>query len=65
MIVANLLGANILLLARGREGLEKAQKEILAARKVPTQAIEIISVDLIKPDAVSISTYRIELQLTA
>jgi 3-dehydrosphinganine reductase len=47
-----LLGANILLLARGREGLESAQKEMLAARQAPTQAVDILCVDLTKPDAV-------------
>lgn len=45
-------GANILLIARGKEGLEKAQKEMLAARQESSQAIDIQSVDLTKPEAV-------------
>ena len=51
---ANLEGANILLLARGKEGLEKAQKEMLAVRQAPSQVIDIQCVDLTKPDAVRI-----------
>ena len=47
-------GANLLLLARGKEGLEKAQKEMLAVRQAPTQLIDIQCVDLTKPEAVRI-----------
>lgn len=42
-------GAHILLLARGQEGLEKAQKEMLAARQEATQTIVYQCVDLTKP----------------
>jgi 3-dehydrosphinganine reductase len=51
---ADLAGAHILLLARGQEGLEKAQKEMLAARQEATQIIVYQCVDLTKPAEVGI-----------
>ncbi|KAE9370399.1 NAD(P)-binding protein [Stipitochalara longipes BDJ] len=58
---ADLTGAHLLLLARGKEGLEKAQKEMLAVRQAPTQAIDIQCVDLTKPEAceTAVGTYGI------
>jgi hypothetical protein len=49
---ADLAGANILLLARGKAGLENARKEMLAARQAATQIIDYKCVDLAKPAAV-------------
>jgi 3-dehydrosphinganine reductase len=51
---ADLAGAHILLLARGQEGLEKAQKEMLAARQEATQTIVYQCVDLTKSAEVRI-----------
>ena len=51
---ADFQGANVLLLARGKDGLEKAQKEMWAVRQTPTQVIDILCVDLTKPEAVRI-----------
>jgi hypothetical protein len=46
------IGAHILLLARGKDGLELAKKEVLSNRKSETQLVDTIALDLCDPVAV-------------
>jgi hypothetical protein len=45
-------GAHILLLARGKDGLELAKKEVLSNRKSEAQLVDTIALDLCDPVAV-------------
>lgn len=46
-------GANIAILARSKDSLEDARKEILQARRSEAQTVDAISVDLCNAEAVS------------